>query len=199
MELAFRARLPGPIHLQTRRAQPGDDSDNGAARQNTQQKRGCHYHGAHPVLTPSTGQPLCASLTDSDLLTPSAKVPTPRRTCHPKLIGHSLRLAAHLRPKIGCHPADSDQTTSNMDPDKARQGALRPTAYGPGARASMITSQIYRVLSQDTHTEPPASTNYDTTSRPLTDSDQETQTDQSTKAATQPAVWWHHLHEPRPS
>ena len=116
-----------------------------------------------------------------------------------KLIGHSLRPAAQLRPKIGCHPADSDQTTSNMDPDKARQGAPRPTAYGPGARASMITSQIYRVPSQDTHTEPPASTNYDTTSRPLTDSDQETQADQSTEAATQPAVWWHHLHEPRPS
>ena len=151
MELAFRARLPGPIHLQTRRAQPGDDSDNGAARQNTQQKRGCHYHGAHPVLTPYTGQPLCASLTDSDLLTPSAKVQTPRRTCHPKLIGHSLRPAAQLRPKIGCHPADSDQTTSNMDPDKARQGAPRPTAYGPRARASMITSQSYRVLSQDTY------------------------------------------------
>ena len=61
----------------------------------------------------------------------------------------------------------------------------------------MTTSQTYRVLSQDTHTELPAYTNYDTTSRPPTDSDQETQTDQFTKAATQPAVWWHHLHEPR--
>ena len=81
-------------------------------------KRGCDYHGAHPVLTPYTGQPLCASLTDSDLLTPSGKVQTPKGTCHPKLIGHSLRPAAQLRPKIGCHSADSDQTTSNMDPDK---------------------------------------------------------------------------------
>ena len=116
---------------------------------------------------------------------------------------NSLGIHSDLLLSYGPRSGATPPTRIRLPPTwtRIRPGKVRPDQQHtvPGARASMITSQIYRVLSQDTHTKPPASTNYDTTSRPLTDSDQETQADQSTKAATQPAVWWHHLHEPHPS
>ena len=126
----------------------------------------------------------------------------------PQFRGIRSDLLLPYGPSSGAIPPTQLKISSNMDPDKARRARIRrvspratsrPTVYGLGARTTMTTSQTHRAPSQDTRKEPPASTNYDTTRRPLNDSDPETRTDQSTKAAARPAVWRHYPHEPRPS
>ena len=151
-----------------------------------------------PSADATHGATLCATLTDSDLHFPSARVPTPRWTCHPSPWVFTQTCCPPTA-QDQLPPAESDQTTSNTDSDGGRRGMLRPTAYGPGASATMTTSRIHRVLRQDIHNKPPASTSHGISSRPLTDSDRETQTDQTTKAATQSAIWRRHQYEPRPS
>ena len=117
-----RSKAPGPHSSPTPEAQPSNDSDNEAARQNTQQK-GLSLPRRSPGAT--TGQPLCAGLANSDLLTPSAKVPNAGGYLPHKLMGTHSDLLFPPRSKTGCQPADSDQTTSNTDPDKARRAQTR--------------------------------------------------------------------------
>ena len=79
-----RSKATGPYSSPTPEVQPSNDSDNGAARQDTQQK-GLSLPRRSPGV--ATGQPLCASLADSDLLTPSAKVPNAGGYLPHKLMG----------------------------------------------------------------------------------------------------------------
>ena len=117
MELAFGARLPGSTHLQLQKLNPATTRTTEQPA-TTSNKRGCHYHGAPPVLLRAN---LHALASPTRTYSPQvAKPPTPGGYSPHKTDGHSLRLATFPRSKIGCHPADPDQTTSNTDPDKAR-------------------------------------------------------------------------------
>ena len=169
----------------------------------TSNKRGGHYHGAPPGA--ATGQPPCASLTDSDLLTPSGKAPNTRGIFTTQNRWGLTQTCYFPAVQDWVPPADPDQTTSNTDPDKARRAQTHCASRkarsdqqhtDPEPHSNDNTPQIHRVPSQDTHTKPPASTDRDTASRPLGSGDQ---TDLSTKAATRPTVWGHYPHEPRPS
>ena len=192
MELAFGARLPGSTHLQLQKLNPATTRTTEQPA-TTSNKRGCHYHGAPPVLLRAN---LRALASPTRTYSPQvARPPAPGGGYSPhKTDGHSLRLATSPRFKIGCHPP----TRIRLPPTRTRIRPGMPKLTALLARhvpinstrtrshTAMTTPQFHRVPSQDTHTKPPASTDRDTVSRPLGSGDQ---TDLSTKAATRPTVW----------
>ena len=117
-----------------------------------------HYHGAHPVVPPFTGYPICASIADSDLLTPSSKVPTSRRICHPNSGAFTQTCCSTYGPSSGAIPP----TRIRLPPTwtRIRPGVLGPATSPAGhALTNSIRSrsqhnkddtQTHRVPSQDT-------------------------------------------------
>ena len=196
-----RSKATGPHSSPTPEAQPSNDSDNGAARQDIQQK-GLSLPRRSPGA--ATGQPPCASLTDSDLLTPSGKAPNTGGIFTTQNRWALTQTCYFPRSKIGCHPPTRIRlppTRTRIRPGMPRLTALLArhvpiNSTRTRSHTEMTTPQFHRVPSQDTHTKSPASTDRHTVSRPLGSGDQ---TDLSTKAATRPTVWGHYPHEPRPS
>ena len=192
MELAFGARLPGSTHLQLQGSTQQRLGQRSSPPEHPTKKGGCHYHGALPVLPRANLYALASPTRTYSLQVPRS--PTPGDIYHTKLMGTHSDLLLPPRSKIGCHPADSDQATSNTDPDKARRAQTR------------CASRKARSDQQHTDPEPhnndntPRSIGYpvkilipsrrplQTATRSAGHSDLETQTDLSTKAATRPAI-----------